>query len=479
MNKCIIPRKFQFFIFSIFSLLCIIQNKNIILPFDQLIEKNKNSSPDYDIYKYFIDSINNKMHFKFQTVKPEQTITCISKTEDNDISIKFEKCIKKEGENYDPIKSSTCVNITKINGSKFYILNEEIILNENNQKQKTYNIQLNFEGNCHYCEVNLLMNANSKIEEIKKMFISQLKQKHIIDYLILSIDYLSNQKGNIYLGNYPHLFEKSPFKKWKFYNIKSHLSLNNNDKFKIYMNSMYFLNKFGGINRNNIIDFTIREGLEFIYDSDFIFANAKFINNIEYYFFKQYIEKKMCFFNTINIDGHIYIIYDCIKTPYSPIKIQDFPTINFYHKDLNFTFKLTYEDLFEEINDKYYFLIVYDLKSTDTWKLGKPFLKKYNFVFNAENKTMGFYDKNNIINAKDNDISKRIKIFDIKNLNKNSLIIMFVFINILLIVLIITMKKNGKKKRKNKINELKDENEEEYHEFESKNFDSNIIINSS
>ena len=40
---------------------------------------------------------------------------------------------------------------------------------------------------------------------------------------------------------------------------------------------------------------------------------------------------------------------------------ENFPSIYFYHQDLNYTFILTQKELFRVIGDKKYFLIVYDL----------------------------------------------------------------------------------------------------------------------
>ena len=70
----------------------------------------------------------------------------------------------------------------------------------------------------------------------------------------------------------------------------------------------------------------------------------------------------------------------------------------FYHKLYNYTFELNYKDLFEEKDDKLYFLIAFDINEEDLWKLGTIFFRKYFFIFNTEEKTIGFYNNDIIIN---------------------------------------------------------------------------------
>ena len=149
------------------------------------------------------------------------------------------------------------------------------------------------------------------------------------------------------------------------------------------MNSMFFIKKVES-DFKKIADFTINEPLEFVYDSDFIFAGVKYINEIDDNFFKKYRDNNICFFRTITIKPNMFILFECLKSnKYTEFSVNEFPTLYLYNKKLNYTFELTYKDLFEEINDIYYFLIAYDLRDTNEWKLGKPFLKKYTFVFSV------------------------------------------------------------------------------------------------
>ena len=248
------------------------------------------------------------------------------------------------------------------------------------------------------------------------------------------------------------------------------------------MNSMYFYRNISNKIEKQFIGFMYDEIFEFIYDSDFIYANAKFFNDIDDFFFKSYRDKNLCFLEPVSIkDNKLLIFYCKNSTEYYTFNINDFPVINLYQKKINFTFKLTYEDLFEEINGIYYFLIVYDLKETNNWKLGKPFLKKYSLVFDAENQTIGFYDKETLLLGIKNDDNRsenkksEIKYNDTTKINTIIIIVLLVIFNILLIILIINITNKCKKRRKKKIYEVESEDDEF---MESKNNDLKTSINS-
>ena len=52
---------------------------------------------------------------------------------------------------------------------------------------------------------------------------------------------------------------------------------------------------------------------------------------------------------------------------------------------------MNYKDLFKEINGKIYFLVVFNNLPDSRWTLGDVFLRKYQFVFDNELKTIGYY----------------------------------------------------------------------------------------
>ena len=70
-----------------------------------------------------------------------------------------------------------------------------------------------------------------------------------------------------------------------------------------------------------------------------------------------------------------------------------FPILKFSQKNFLYTFELNYEDLFKEKGDKLYFLIWFSSSKKTAWEIGFPFLKKYLFNYNYDNKLVSFYNK--------------------------------------------------------------------------------------
>ena len=65
--------------------------------------------------------------------------------------------------------------------------------------------------------------------------------------------------------------------------------------------------------------------------------------------------------------------------------IKYFPYLYLSNIDYNYIFELNHKDLFMNINNYYYFMIIFpnnqiDKKtSQEKWYMGQPFLKKYQF----------------------------------------------------------------------------------------------------
>ena len=85
------------------------------------------------------------------------------------------------------------------------------------------------------------------------------------------------------------------------------------------------------------------------------------------------------------------ILYYCEKSDEFGInELKQFPNLYFDNVDLNYTFVLTYKDLFIEMNGKYFFLVTEN--EDESWLIGYSLLKKYQFVFNQDSRTVGFYN---------------------------------------------------------------------------------------
>ena len=119
-------------------------------------------------------------------------------------------------------------------------------------------------------------------------------------------------------------------------------------------------------------------------------------------------------------------------------KIDDFPIKNFNHKELNYSFEFNYQDLFLKVNNKFYFLIIFKDIKDKYWKIGKPFFKKYQLIFESDRKLIGFYTGK---------IKSKI------NFNWFIVFILFIILIILIIFMIIRYKNLPKKIRAKELNE--------------------------
>lgn len=140
-------------------------------------------------------------------------------------------------------------------------------------------------------------------------------------------------------------------------------------------------------------------------------------------YFEKYLEDNGIFVEAKYIEREFYIFF-FEKNLKNVEKLKNIE-LTFYHRELNFNFTFTYEDLFIESDNGYYFLVIFDYKNSDVWKFGYPFFKKYNFVFNHDAKIMGFTNSNI-----DNNIS-----YD-KNMTGKKMNSKIVFIIILGVILI-------------------------------------------
>ena len=266
--------------------------------------------------------------------------------------------------------------------------------------------------------------SDNSINELKETnMITQLKNKDIISNYIFSIKYSNDNEGNIFIGSYPHEFDKKNYFENSYITTKS-----NNDKNKVKwglnFNKIYYNNEQYSIINDKNAEFEIEYG--------FIEGVLELQNILNEQFFNKNINNNLCtkdvFEDKENLNN--YEFYMCNKKV-----ISSFQDINFYQKELDYNFILTYKDLFLKYkNDNYIFLIIFDKFQSLNWKFGKPFFKKYFLTFDQDKKLIGLYK---------NKITK----------NKNLYISQILFIVIILILFYIIYKllkyiKEIKKKKK-------------------------------
>ena len=218
-------------------------------------------------------------------------------------------------------------------------------------------------------------------------------------------------------------------------------------------------------------------------NSGIIIGTSEYKNFIDNNFFNKLIEKKICQVDNVND----YLIYSCngkfiaLANPRNSSSnyYSEFPDLIFKSSKMEYNFILKNDDLFEQIFDKYYFLIIFINNistGNDSWYLGEPFYKKYAFSVNLDAKTFGFYlgkevngkkvnkrkNKNNINSTKflDDDDMNKNNTNDNKSMNKILKFFLEIIIGTGIALLAYYIGVTVREKRKKRANELKDENYE-------------------
>ena len=259
-----------------------------------------------------------------------------------------------------------------------------------------------------------------------KNFIEQLKKHKKINSYAFNIVYLTNNNGIIIIGEYPHEYNSTIYKKENFNYVHTEYEMGK-ILWKIKFDKVYYYNDFNDKIKDAI--FNINAGT--------IIASKNYHEIIYNNFFKELIEKNICFKS--ELFNNNYFNYYCNLD----VDISKFESIYFYHKEFNFTFELDYKDLFIKNENFYYFLVSFDIYSNYEWIFGKPFFKKYNFVFDQDKKILGFYSE------------KEKKYLSNENNKFLLLILLILLLLIFIILLLFVLKKVYKKNYKNKIHSNK------------------------
>ena len=171
-------------------------------------------------------------------------------------------------------------------------------------------------------------------------------------------------------------------------------------------------------------------------EQNYILCQKVYFNNIKKYFFNKYIDNKICqeiFSDNKNNKGDSMIMCNLeFKNEW-----KNFPKLCLFYNNLNFTFYLDYKDLFIEIKNKIYFLIISTERSNYYWNFGNILIKKYPFMFNQDKKQIYFihlkkYDLESENNDDENENDNKIN--DISFWNKYKLYIVIALLSIFVIV---------------------------------------------
>ena len=343
---------------------------------------------------------------------------------------------------YSPI-STISQYLNEYNESE--IFQDVIILND-----KTYEIQmLNGELGSNEEKCGCLGIGDSSVHsyEAAPQFFEFLHEKKYVNSENWSIKFSSNKKeGQLIIGALPHEYDNKTYDEEMFYKAKTESIITFSRPWSIRMQKVFFENTTQcTLIENNSINYL---QYEYVFNIGSA-AYKNFINNI---YFSDLIKENICsleIFNIITFHSENYSVFICNKEKIkSKDKIKKFPNLYFYNSDFNYTFVLTYEDLFKEINDKIYFMIIFP-KTETHWHLGLPFLRKYQFVLNYDSKTVGFYIPKESENNSERDDKKG-----------GSSFIIYICVGIIFCILLAVAYFLGKKlneTRKKRANELKED----------------------
>lgn len=497
----------------------------IVVPFE-VSKPNKNDKLNYTFEEFFSDNFLIDFYTTIYTGNENTKVLGRISTFDHTFSFSEEECNKKSLEQnfdyslvikkgYPLFKSISYKNISK-NNDNFII--SEIFSLYNTTYQNSIppsmpagnfltqnklvdmkitiddmNIMLDYNNtddsiNNKYC---ILIGLNTPY--VKKdnqiYFINELKRLGVIDDYSWTLNFFSSGAGQLIIGGLPHDYmdKNEYYQKKQFIKLKSSSINDDNLPWSIIFNNIdcQITNKEKTNIQKNAKCYLVP-------NLGFIIGTLDYKKYILENYFKFFLQDNICIIEKskeVKLDNifndEIFEVFICDKKSFEKKRIyHNFPMLYFLQKDtLNYTFSLNSFDLFYKINDKYYFLIIFPTStlletSKNNWYLGLLFNKYYQFIFNYDTKTLGFYAykseydpeelrKEKPMQIGDMKINTKLKGYSIKR------IIFEILICAILIVVAFFIGKKLNNARKKKANELKDDN----YEYFSSDINSNIKAN--
>ena len=446
------------------------------------INNNINSAKDY---KDYIN--NNKISANIFMGTPPKKIEIYLTSERVDFILGEGFCTLNQESNYNSSLSTSFVKSKLgftspifING---YLSNENIIIYTNLNCSKNFSFQnlniiscnpspdifdiVNKKSFCGYMGVQI--SSSSDYFEWNSIFYQLKSERYIINQkwsLIFNKNIINNYDGTLIIGlkdeEYKDIFNYGINLNNEFSTVYSLKTFSNSD-YEIKFDELYY-----NINNENYTFNKFIQGI-FIIDYDFIISNEDFFNSIQKTFFGDYINQGVCFIDKSNIlkktkknDMLLLNIIFCYKNKINMNEIKNFPTLFFKHINLNQIFDFDYKDLFQETKNFYVFKIMLNENNKRFWNFGRPFLKKYQFIFDNDQKTITYIGLNNVTQEQEQKSKDDIQTSN-KNFITNKLYIIFILAFIIIIIAaligLFLGKKIYNKNKKKRANELDDDYE--------------------
>ena len=256
----------------------------------------------------------------------------------------------------------------------------------------------------------------------------------------------NKHEGFFITGILPHEYANDIFNKTYY---KSTL---NENRGYIYKWDLKFFDIYFYDNNNNKIKINNNFQGELDIETNYIISTKEYFNLIKDKFFNIYLNSKICTNETVEVGKNLYSmtnnyyeIISCDSYYFDKNEMKKFPSLYFFHLKYNYTFILNFKELFQNIYNRTFFLIITAKNTDNFWTFGKLFMQKYQFIFDSDKKTISFYTK------------KKYAYFDYSN--KSSKIKYFIFFLIIIVFSILIGIYIGKRKyklKKNIVSELSD-----------------------
>ena len=456
----------------------------VSIPFNsQYNRKNKKSITSLD------DLADTNLYTKISIGEPSHEIQAFLSVQHSYFSISSSKNIKNINDfqsHYNIIKSNSFKNIltgrTLAEANYNSMAMEKFKLNIFNYKKREYyntsindmifiyNNKDNVNEKSYYLNIGFqIINQKFFKEREKYNFITQLKKREIIGNYDWSIffkkgpnnngnflynpEYLLNAKGEILIGDLPNNYNPNNFniqQLKKTYSKYTPLLFKWGLEFKnIYFYKNNETNNISNKNGTNMENISVTD-VQININQYIILSPLIYFYKIKTYYFDYYIKEGICKIN----EGIEYKTISCEKSKKFGIdNLKKFPSLFMEHHEFNYTFEFTYEDLFLEKDNNYWFLVALSSFKNDLeeWNMGIIFLRKYNLIFNQDTKTISFYNTNIIIEDIDDKKWNRIALISIL-----TIILIGIFFIIGIIYIYICKKIFKSYKGKKRINHIYD-----------------------
>ena len=201
----------------------------------------------------------------------------------------------------------------------------------------------------------------------------------------------NNDEGILVFGIEPIDFFGNKYDK---NNIVSSQGINTNYDYQNYWSIIFQEVKQKTLKPDNK-DVVIQNNLQGVinFNYNIIVGNNHYMDVITNTFFLTYITGGICKKQLAN-NKFYYFVCNSQYLNLNEIK-ENFPSLYFKQNEFNYTFELNSQDLFIQIGQQIFFLVVFNKNNpTKSFLLGNIFLKKYFFSFENGSKKILFYKEN-------------------------------------------------------------------------------------